>query len=57
MKLRQIIRSQLDEYQARDTSDYEVIKAHLEEHAQDLVRRVTPYFPLTQILESANIFL
>jgi hypothetical protein len=32
----QIIRSQLDEYQTRDTSDYSVIKAHLEEHAQDL---------------------
>jgi hypothetical protein len=33
----QIIRSHLDEYQALDTSDYIVIKAHLEEHAQDLV--------------------
>jgi hypothetical protein len=32
----ELIRSQLDEYQARDTSDYSVIKAHLEEHAQDL---------------------
>ena len=35
-EIEELIRSQLDEYQARDTSDYSVIKAHLEEHAQDL---------------------
>jgi hypothetical protein len=36
-KIEELICLQLDEYQARDTSDYSVIKAHLEEHAQDLV--------------------
>jgi hypothetical protein len=35
-EIEELIRFQLDEYQARDTSDYIVIKAHLEEHAQDL---------------------
>ena len=35
-EIEEIIHSQLDEYQTRDTSDYNVIKAHLEEHAQDL---------------------
>jgi hypothetical protein len=36
-EIEESINSKLGEYQARDTSDYEVIKTHLKEHAQDLV--------------------
>jgi hypothetical protein len=36
-EIEQIIRSQLDECQVRDTSDYQVIHEHLGEHARDLV--------------------
>ena len=44
-EIEQSINSQLSEYQARDTSDYEVIKAHLKEHARDLastLRHISP---------------
>jgi len=44
-EIEQSINSQLGEYQARDTSDYEVIKAHLKEHARDLasaLRYISP---------------
>ena len=40
-----ILSTQLDQYQALDASDYDVIKAHLKEHAQDLVstlRHISP---------------
>lgn len=36
-EIEKLIHSQLDEYRALDTSDCQVIKAHLEEHARDLV--------------------
>jgi hypothetical protein len=35
-EIQKLIQSQLGEYQARDTSDYEVIQAHMEEHVQDI---------------------
>jgi hypothetical protein len=35
-EIQKLIQSQLGEYQARDTSDYDVIQAHLEEHVHDI---------------------
>jgi predicted dehydrogenase len=43
--IEELIRLQLDEYQARDTSDYGVIMAHLEEHAQDLITALRHFSP------------
>ena len=35
-EIKKLIKSQLTEYQAYDTSDYHVINARLEEHANDI---------------------
>jgi hypothetical protein len=37
-EIEQLIGSQLDEYQTRDVSDYEAIKAHIKEHASDIIK-------------------
>lgn len=43
-EIEELILSQLDEYQSRDTSDHDVIKSHIKEHARDVINALQRLF-------------